>query len=261
MNSTNESVKSLKWAGFLLGFSLGGFFDGILLHQILQWHHLLSNVQAAQDMRMQIMADGLFHALMYLIAAFALYKLWKARGNLQTPGASGTLWGNAFIGFGVWHIVDSFFSHWITGIHRIKIDSPNPLMWDLIWFFVFGVVPVIIGWRMRKRGSASGPHGGRSAAAALGLAALVAGPIAAMPAGDTDQVMVLFRPGVSSASAFNALAELDARVVWVDRSGGMWAVTMPERSEAMKLYAKGAMLVSTNMVGLGCFSWTRPQQL
>lgn len=27
-------------AGGLLGFALGGFFDGILLHQVLQWHHL-----------------------------------------------------------------------------------------------------------------------------------------------------------------------------------------------------------------------------
>jgi uncharacterized membrane protein len=32
----------LPWL-ILLGFALGGFFDGILLHQILQWHHLLSS--------------------------------------------------------------------------------------------------------------------------------------------------------------------------------------------------------------------------
>lgn len=27
--------KRLNWAGYLLGFAFGGFFDGILLHQIL----------------------------------------------------------------------------------------------------------------------------------------------------------------------------------------------------------------------------------
>lgn len=26
------------WPGWLLGFALGGFFDGILLHQLLQWN-------------------------------------------------------------------------------------------------------------------------------------------------------------------------------------------------------------------------------
>jgi uncharacterized membrane protein len=261
VNPAGDPDRSLRWAGFLLGFSLGGFFDGILLHQILQWHHLLSNVDAVQDMRVQIMADGLFHALMYLVAAWALYKLWKARGSLPAPGATAALWGNALIGFGVWHIADSILSHWITGIHRIRVDSPNPLMWDLIWFLAFGLVPAVIGWRLRSKGATGGPRGGRTAAATLGVAALIAGPMAAMPAGDTDQVMVLFRPGVSGASAFNALSALDARVLWVDRSGGMWAVALPERSDAKKLYAKGAMLVSNNLVGLGCFSWTRPRQL
>ena len=33
-------------ATLALGFALGGFFDGIVLHQVLQWHHLLSAVDA-----------------------------------------------------------------------------------------------------------------------------------------------------------------------------------------------------------------------
>ncbi len=27
--------------GLLVGLGLGGFFDGIVLHQLLQWHHML----------------------------------------------------------------------------------------------------------------------------------------------------------------------------------------------------------------------------
>ena len=30
-------------AGLLLGMGLGGFFDGIVLHQLLQWHHMISS--------------------------------------------------------------------------------------------------------------------------------------------------------------------------------------------------------------------------
>ena len=30
-------------AGVLFGLGLGGFFDGIVLHQILQWHHMLTS--------------------------------------------------------------------------------------------------------------------------------------------------------------------------------------------------------------------------
>jgi uncharacterized membrane protein len=30
-------------AGIFFGLGLGGFFDGIVLHQLLQWHHMLSS--------------------------------------------------------------------------------------------------------------------------------------------------------------------------------------------------------------------------
>ncbi|MEJ7930819.1 DUF2243 domain-containing protein [Ramlibacter sp. AN1015] len=249
--------RTLRWAGFLLGFSLGGFFDGILLHQVLQWHHLLSDVQAAalQDIRAQMLADGLFHVLMYFIAAWALRLLWKARADYSAPGADRALWARALIGFGVWHIIDSVFSHWITGIHRIRVDSPDPLFWDLLWFFVFGVFPAVLGWWMLRR---PGGDRGRMTAAALALAAVAAAPLAALPAGDTDQVIVLFRPGMEGAHAFNALAAADARVLWVDRSGGLWAVSMSEPRRARELYASGALLVSNSALATGCFSWLRP---
>lgn len=83
--------QALGRSAALLGFSLGGFFDGILLHQILQWHHLLSDVHAdgLQDLRLQVLADGIFHLVMYLIAVVALVGLWRARraiGNaVQRP--------------------------------------------------------------------------------------------------------------------------------------------------------------------------------
>ncbi|MGV3570413.1 MAG: DUF2243 domain-containing protein [Ramlibacter sp.] len=249
--------RKLRWAGLLLGFSLGGFFDGILLHQVLQWHHLLSNVQAAalQDLRAQLLADGLFHLLMYFIAAWALYLLWRARADYSAPGADRALWARALVGFGAWHIADSVFSHWITGIHRIRVDAPNPLFWDLLWFAVFGLVPLLAGWLM-QRGGAGGR--GRAAAASLALAAVVAGPLAAWPAGATDQVLVMFRPGMEGAPAFDALAAADARVLWVDRSGGLWAVALPEPAQARALYAHGALLVSNSALAMGCFTWSRP---
>jgi uncharacterized membrane protein len=40
-------ARRLAWGGFWLGFALGGFLDGIILHQILQWHHLLSQARPA----------------------------------------------------------------------------------------------------------------------------------------------------------------------------------------------------------------------
>ena len=161
----------IRW-GIVLGFALGGFFDGILLHQILQWHHLLSLVPDLTDIRLQILWDGYFPALMYLIAAVGLWGLWRAHGRTyQTLGRA--LFASLLIGFGLWHVVDALLSHWALGIHRIKLDSPNPLAWDLIWLFVFGVIPLMIGWmflRGRQR-----LHGATMALLVLSGSAVPAG--------------------------------------------------------------------------------------
>src|SRR6187551_1598945 len=37
-------------AGILIGAGLGGFLDGVLLHQILQWHNMLSSVRPPVDL-------------------------------------------------------------------------------------------------------------------------------------------------------------------------------------------------------------------
>ena len=75
--ASRTSGAGRAWAiwGAVLGFALGGFFDGILLHQILQWHHLLSLVPGLEDIRLQILWDGYFHALMYALAALGLFGL------------------------------------------------------------------------------------------------------------------------------------------------------------------------------------------
>jgi uncharacterized membrane protein len=44
----------------VLGFTVGGFFNGILLHQKLH-HHLRSLEPGVADMRMQVLWDGNFH--------------------------------------------------------------------------------------------------------------------------------------------------------------------------------------------------------
>src|SRR5829696_6320381 len=98
--------RSLLIAGGVIGVALGGFFDGILLHQILQWHHFLSLVpgEALRDIRAQILADGMFHVAVYAIAALGLWLLWRARGGIGS--ASGRhLLGAVLLGFGAWQVV------------------------------------------------------------------------------------------------------------------------------------------------------------
>lgn len=250
---------SFRWAGIALGFALGGFFDGILLHQVLQWHHLLSGIEEARsDIRFLIMTDGLFHVLMYLIGALGLWLLWLSRRQFAASGADRLLLANALIGFGVWHIIDSVLSHWILGIHRIRMDVDNPLFWDLLWFVAFGLVPAAIGLMLR-RGGGSGSDRGRvlHSHTALVAAVCVAAPLAALPAPDDGTVMVVFRPGVSPAEAMAGLTAAGGRLLWSDAGGTVWAVDVPVGGETSAFYRHGALLVSNSILPVGCLNWTR----
>jgi uncharacterized membrane protein len=252
--------RSYHAAGYALGFALGGFFDGILLHQILQWHHLLSGLEGEPfaDLRVQILADGLFHALMYVIGAVGLWLLWRSRSDFGRPSADRLLFSNALIGFGVWHVIDSVVSHWVLGIHRIRMDSDFPLAWDLTWFFAFGVVPLLIGWLIRPDRS---DFGRRRAAGPATLAVLVlaGAAVASLPPPDLDgtPTVVVFAPGTTPAEAHSAMASVKGRLVWSDASDQVWAIDVPPGTSTAPLYARGALLVSNSAVPLGCLDWFR----
>jgi uncharacterized membrane protein len=135
----------LGWT-ILLGFGLGGFFDGIILHQVLQWHHLLSLWSEDGTLEWHVLWDGLFHVLMYGIVAVALWGLWR-RGVPR-----GLRFLAAFLlGYGVWNLVDLVVFHWLLEVHHIRVDAARPVLWDLGWFVAFGLVPLAVGWAMLRR--------------------------------------------------------------------------------------------------------------
>lgn len=242
-----------RWAA-LLGFALGGFFDGILLHQILQWHHLLSLVPGMADIRLQVLWDGYFHALMYVLAALALWGLWRAQRHGDAAGG-GVLLGALLVGFGLWHVVDALVSHWALGIHRIRVDVDDPLPWDLGWFVGLGLAPMAVGWLLTRRAAANS----RLSGTALGLLLAVTaglGAWAMRPPPVPPYTAVVFREGVAPGQVMQALAAADARLVWADAGLGVVAVTVkPERR--WRLYGHGAVLVSGAGLPAGCLGWSK----
>jgi uncharacterized membrane protein len=68
-------------AGILIGIGMGGFVDGFALHQIAQWHHMLSNIvppHTMAAMRVNMTWDGLFHALTWVITLVGILQLRSA---------------------------------------------------------------------------------------------------------------------------------------------------------------------------------------
>lgn len=243
-----------RW-GVVLGFAIGGFFDGILLHQILQWHHLLSLVPAVDSLRLQVLWDGYFHALMYVIALLGLWGLWRNRAAPEQPTGT-ALFGALLIGFGLWHVVDIILSHWLLGIHRIKLDSPNPLLWDLIWFTFFGIAPLLVGLAAWRRNRAEcGPNRSTRALVLLGLVTFGAAIWSAQPPTGQRFTTVVFSPTIAPAEAINAVVAEGGSLVWTDPAVSVLVVDVPE-GRHLNFYRRGALLVSGSASPGGCFNWS-----
>ena len=78
-------------AGVVLGIGMGGFVDGILFHQILELHNMLSARVLRDSLiheQINMFWDGLFHAFTWTMVALGLYlnSLCKCLSNaLTTP--------------------------------------------------------------------------------------------------------------------------------------------------------------------------------
>ena len=243
------------WAAFVIGLALSGFFDGILLHQVLQWHHFLSLVpgERFQSLETQVLADGLFHIFVYLITALGLWLLWRARAELDQPGARRRVVGSALLGFGAWNIVDVGLFHWILGIHRIRVNVPDPMLYDVAWLVRLGLVVALAGWLV-LRGRGADRDGGRHAAVGIVAALLIAAPVANIPA-PNGSTLVIFHPGVSAGTALNAVAASDSRLIAIDPGGRFAVVRLASRGSSLALYREGAMLVSSSAALAGCLAF------
>jgi len=135
----------------LLGLGLGGFFDGIVLHQILQWHHMLSAhtpPDSLANLELNTLADGLFHASTWVLTSIGLFLLWAAMRR-GAPLGWNRLIGGLLAGWGAFNIVEGLIDHQLLGVHHVR-SGPDELLYD-IGFLMWGAVMLGIGvWLLRR---------------------------------------------------------------------------------------------------------------
>ena len=145
---------SIVTAGVLLGIGFGGFFDGILLHQILQWHHMLTSTgdhpaTTVAGLEDNTLADGLFHALTFVAALTGLALLWKAVGRGAVL-AGRRLAGLMLAGWGLFNLVEGVIDHQILTVHHVNTD--NVVLWDTL-FLILGAGLLIGGLALARSGA------------------------------------------------------------------------------------------------------------
>lgn len=150
--------KPLVAARTLLGIGMGGFLDGILFHQILQFHSMLTAVHpktTVANAEINMFWDGLFHAMTWVMTALGLTLLFHAGTQRDVPWSGRTLLGSMIMGWGIFNLVEGIIDHHILGIHHV-VESMGLSMYDYA-FLGSGILFIGIGVGMIRTARATDP--------------------------------------------------------------------------------------------------------
>ncbi len=139
--------------GILLGLGLGGFADGILLHQVAQWHHMGSAVlppTTLKAVRQNMLWDGWFHVATLVLTTVGVFLLLRdARADRAMPSTV-AFTGFLLLGWGLFNLVEGLVDHHLLGIHHVR-DMPMFVpAYDWLFLGVGGVGLMSLGWFLSR---------------------------------------------------------------------------------------------------------------
>ena len=132
--------------------------DGLLFHELLQWHHFLSSTDRYEvgarepaphaTVEANLTADGLFHAFAVTVSIIGFVLLWRWGRRHELADARTTI-GAIAVGFAAFNIVDGVLLHLVVGLHHIH-EETFELGSDLI-YLVLNLVLGALGFALAAR--------------------------------------------------------------------------------------------------------------
>jgi uncharacterized membrane protein len=136
--STGASKIPVFAAATLLGAGLGGFIDGIVFHQLLQWHATFSlqiTGNTALTKSINMFWDGVFHSLTFLTTLAGICLLWWSSGRKQALRSNRLLLGGLLSGWGLFNITEGLWNHLFYETHFVKETTSRPDIWNMGFLF------------------------------------------------------------------------------------------------------------------------------
>ena len=155
--SPKLTVAPLISASTTLGIGIGGFADGTILHQILQWHEMLSNKIPPTSLinkSVNMFWDGIFHLFCLIVVILGMALLVKLFFRNDVIISWKTFIGGIFLGWGIFNIVEGIINHQILKLHNVREITTNVDLWNY-GFLGISVIFLIIAWMLIWKGS---PH-------------------------------------------------------------------------------------------------------
>lgn len=154
-----ERSKKAVAAGGLLGVGLGGFIDGIVLHQIFQWHNMVSNwfpPTTMEAMSYNMIWDGIFHAAVWIVTLIGVFLLWTAAYRRAAIPNLKAFIGQMFLGWGLFNLIEGVIDHQLLAIHYVR-QVANYQVYNLTFLAIGGLLFILLGSLLMRAGKRDRP--------------------------------------------------------------------------------------------------------
>jgi uncharacterized membrane protein len=150
--TTKASPVPLTSASIILGIGLGGFADGIVFHQLLQWHEMISNklppiTLIAKSVNM--FWDGVFHAFCLIVVIVGIVMLWRLLFRKDIERSGKLLGGGLLLGWGLFNLLEGIADHQVLKLHNVREVTADVNTWNIA-FLAVSVVLIIVGFMLTR---------------------------------------------------------------------------------------------------------------
>jgi uncharacterized membrane protein len=140
----------MRWltAGVVLGVGLGGFLDGIVLHQIAQWHSMGSAIlppTTMHAMSVNMSWDGLFHLLAWTLTVLGVFMFWSEARRGDVPDSARMLIGQLIFGWGGFNLVEGVINHHLLALHHVRDLPVHVPLYDWAFLATGGLGFLVVG--------------------------------------------------------------------------------------------------------------------
>jgi len=142
-------------AATILGIGLGGFLDGIVLHQIAQWHNMGSAIVppvTMDAMRRNMAWDGLFHLATWTVTLVGILMLRHEDRTRGGPELLSSFVGHMVFGWGIFNLVEGIIDHQILNLHHVRDMPAHVPLYDWLFLGVGGVGTILLGVLIARAG-------------------------------------------------------------------------------------------------------------
>ena len=152
-SSHTTAAAASRRAGITIGIGMGGFVDGILLHQIIHWHNMGSAVLPPTTMdaiERNMVWDGAFHAAAWVITLVGIFMLLRdARSGERLPSPR-VFAGQMLLGWGLFNLVEGIIDHHVLNLHHVRDLPVHVPVYDWAFLLVAGAGFIALGWAMAR---------------------------------------------------------------------------------------------------------------